>query len=160
MRNSLEPKPTCVDISSPLGKYTETASTSSNYVLINYDHVMAVLQQVMCSEYKSFASKKFEGSHNYDAWLTEFLDWIDQQDQSIKDFVSKKFGYEKTHESVKSYYDTLSTEESKKLKRQINISLCTLLKNSVDTTKVDSSFNDYHHTLEESSVKKIQLPES
>ncbi|KAL6015813.1 hypothetical protein ACNR9Z_005058, partial [Candidozyma auris] len=70
----------------------------------------------MRSEHKSFASKKFEGSHNYDAWLTEFLDWIDQQDQSIKDFVSKKFGYEKTHESVKYYYDTLLTEESKKLK--------------------------------------------
>uniref|UniRef100_A0A0L0P3M1 Uncharacterized protein n=1 Tax=Candidozyma auris TaxID=498019 RepID=A0A0L0P3M1_CANAR len=113
---------------------------------------MAVLRQVMRSEHKLFASKKFEGLHNYDAWLTEFLDWIDQQDQSIKDFVSKKFGYEKTHESVKYYYDTLLTEELKKLKRQINISLCTLLKNSLDTTKVDSSFNDYHHTLEDIEI--------
>ncbi|KAM3126546.1 hypothetical protein ACQ2H7_000040 [Candidozyma auris] len=39
-----------------------------------------------------FALNKLEGSHNYDAWLSEYKRWVDSQDECIKHYVSAKLG--------------------------------------------------------------------
>lgn len=82
------------------------------------------------------AKTQLNGSCNYDAWLKDFLKWIDRQDVSSS-LYSKSLMIAPTDDSVKSNYELLLDEQSRKLQSTINRALCRVLKISIDTTKVN-----------------------
>lgn len=63
---------------------------------------------------------------------------MDRSSRCVKLFIFKKFNDCPTDDSVKSNYELLLDEQSRKLQSTINRALCRVLKISIDTTKVNS----------------------